>query len=148
MANHCLGVVGVGLKAILTKASLLDRLQTQLEPYLESHIRPYCLVANQIGSTLVLLVSNGAIATALRFQQHSLLQRFQGNADLSAIKAITIKVSPFSRLNPLLEEKETAMPSPMAPLSKESATAMQQAAKDISDPALKAILQRIAAHTH
>lgn len=130
------------LHFLFTRLKILKELNTKISAILNKELKESCQVANVINERLILIATNASVATQLRFQIPDLLKRFKKDPLLKKIRDIQCKVRPA-------ETRQSAN-SPiqkMAFLSEETATIMLDIANTIADPALKAILMRIAKHT-
>ncbi|QTD32229.1 DUF721 domain-containing protein [Pseudomonas fluorescens] len=126
------------LKAILGHAQRLAHLQRLLESQLQPAAREHCHVAKWREGELLLIVTDGHWATRLRYQQKRLqrqLQMFDEFANLTRIK--------FA-VRPLTVQREAN--GPTIDLSTDAAATIQATADGISDPNLRAALERLAAH--
>ncbi|NKF28594.1 DUF721 domain-containing protein [Pseudomonas sp. BGM005] len=126
------------LKAILGHAQRLAHLQRLLESQLQPAAREHCHVAKWREGELLLIVTDGHWATRLRYQQKRLqrqLQMFDEFANLTRIK--------FAVRPPPLQREANG---PTIDLSTDAAATIQATADGISDPNLRAALERLAAH--
>lgn len=126
------------LKAILGHAQRLEHLQRLLESQLQPAAREHCRVAKWREGELSLVVSDGHWATRLRYQQKRLqrqLQLFEEFANLTRIK--------FSVRPPIVQHRVVGH---SMDLSSSAAETIQSTADGISDPGLRAALERLAAH--
>lgn len=126
------------LKAILGHAQRLAHLQRLLESQLQPAARAHCHVAKWREGELLLIVTDGHWATRLRYQQKRLqrqLQMFDEFANLTRIK--------FAVRPPNLQREANG---PTIDLSTDAAATIQATADGISDPNLRAALERLAAH--
>lgn len=126
------------LKAILGHAQRLEHLQRLLESQLQPAAREHCRVAKWREGELSLVVTDGHWATRLRYQQKRLqrqLQLFEEFASLTRIK--------FSVRPPIVQHRATGH---TIDLSSSAAETIQSTADGISDPGLRAALERLAAH--
>lgn len=134
---------GWELKSILLKVKELNRLEQLLTQYLDKPIRDYVKVGNISGNCLNLIVANGSIASQLRFQCPDLLAKFARDHKLSHIKNIQCQV----RLLTMPTVESTSKAQAKIPLlSAASAKAIYDIASSLSDPKLRAIMERIASH--
>lgn len=126
------------LKALLGHAQRLGHLQRLLDSQLQPAAREHCHVGSWKEGTLTLVVNNGHWATRLRYQQKRLqrqLQLFDEFANLMQIRFV---------VRPATVQHE---PSGHAiDLSTDAAATIQSTADGISDPNLRAALERLAAH--
>ncbi|WPO99173.1 DciA family protein [Pseudomonas sp. HR96] len=126
------------LKALFSQAQRLAQLQRLLESQLQPAARPHCHVASWREGSLLLIVTDGHWATRLRYQQKRLQRDLQALEAFASLTRILFKVQPPN--------------TPAAPvtraidLSVGSADNIQATAQGISDPGLRAALERLAAH--
>lgn len=126
------------LQSLFNEAQRLSGLQQLVEEQLEPVARAHCRVAVWKEGRLLLIVSDGHWATRLRYQEKRLLRQLQSQAAFSGLQRITIKVRPPAAP----EQPPRAKPS----LSAAAAKAIQDSADAISDPQLRAALERLASH--
>ncbi len=132
------------LQIVFEKVRRLETINQRISAHLDPTLKDYCRVANLNGQQLIMLVANGAIGTALRFQTPDLLRKFKQDSLLKSIKSIQCKTQVHTAT-----ERLTTSPTPaqsMPPLSAETADLIRHSALSLSDPALKSIMQRIASH--
>ncbi|SFM21150.1 hypothetical protein SAMN05216217_10238 [Halopseudomonas yangmingensis] len=129
---------GRTLKSLVSQARQLQRLQTLLETRLEPAAREHCRVASLRDGVLRLVVTDSHWATRLRYQQKRLIRDLQAFTEFGTLNKIQCKVQP-----PLIRKQ------PPGPVMRHSATAadsLQETAEQISDPQLRAALERLARH--
>ncbi|MBA1280346.1 MULTISPECIES: DciA family protein [Pseudomonadaceae] len=126
------------LKALFGEARRLDHLQRLVESQLQPAAREYCRVASWREGTLLLIVTDGHWATRLRYQQRRLQRQLQGMNEFTGLNRIQFKVQP--------PEAPRYKPGPAPELSASAADNIQQTAQGITDPRLKAALERLASH--
>lgn len=126
------------LHSLLDEAQRLSRLQQLLDELLEPIAREHCRIAVWKEGKLLLIVSDGHWATRLRYQEKRLLRQLQSQAEFSGLQRITIKVRPPAA------PAQAAGHQPS--LSPNAARAIQDSAEAISDPKLRAALERLASH--
>lgn len=126
------------LKALFGEARRLDRLQQLVESQLQPAAREYCRVASWREGILLLIVTDGHWATRLRYQQRRLQRQLQCMEAFSGLSRIQFKVQP--------PETPRHKPGPAPELSLRAADNIQETARGISDPRLKAALERLASH--
>ncbi len=127
------------LRFIFTKIKRLQELHQQIAPYLPANLAPHCQVANLERHTLTFIVANGAVATQLRFHSPDILQQFKKTDSLNMIQKIECKLRPSS-----VKQEMKDAPQNMALLSAETADLIRDFAATVSDPDLKAVMERIA----
>ncbi|MFV3405587.1 DUF721 domain-containing protein [Pseudomonas sp. NY15463] len=126
------------LRLLLNQAERLEHLQRLLESQLQPAAREHCHVASWKDGTLLLVVTDGHWATRLRYQQKRLQRQLQGMEAFANLSRIIFKVQP-----PLVPAKREGH-APV--LSQQAANSIHASAEGISDPKLKAALERLAAH--
>lgn len=126
------------LQSLLDEAQRLSHLQQLLETQLEPVAREHCKVAAWRDGNLLLIVSDGQWATRLRYQEKRLLKRLGVLKDFSGLQRIMLKVRPPASVPPI----SGYPPS----LSANAAQSIQASAEGISDPLLRAALERLAKH--
>lgn len=124
------------LQAMLDQAMRLGRLQALVDEQLEATAREHCRVASWREGCLLLLTSNGHWATRLHYQQRRLLRQLQALPEFVGLLKIQIKVRPPST--------QTHHVARTAELSSAAAESLHSAAEGISDPKLRAALERLA----
>lgn len=134
-AKHC------DLTFLLKKIDHLKQLQNIVEPYLAPHLRTHCQVANMSDGCLILVVSNAALATELRWQSQELLNLLKKISPFEALTNIKIKVR-LPTLPPRFAEK---LPEKRH-LSTATCELIRDYAEQLGDEDLKAVMKRIADH--
>ncbi|WP_085714486.1 DUF721 domain-containing protein [Pseudomonas sp. B28(2017)] len=126
------------LKAILGHAQRLGHLQRLLESQLQPAAREHCHVASWREGSLLLIVTDGHWATRLRYQQKRLQRQLQMFDEFSNLTRILFKVQP-----PTVQRGAVGH---TMDLSSDAAATIQATADEITDPNLRAALERLAAH--
>lgn len=126
------------LKALFGETRRLDHLQRLVESQLQPAAREFCRVASWREGTLLLIVTDGHWATRLRYQQRRLQRQLQGTEAFRDLNRILFKVQPA--------ETPRYKPGPAPDLSVRAAANIQETARGITDPKLKAALERLASH--
>ena len=126
------------LKAIFHHAQRLGHLQRLLETQLQPAAREHCRVASWREGSLLLIVTDGHWATRLRYQQKRLHRQLLAFDEFANLTRIVFKVQPPS---PPQGAKGHTMD-----LSSVAAESIQATADGITDPKLRAALERLAAH--
>ena len=126
------------LQSLFKEAQRLSKLQQLVEGQLEPVAREHCRVAAWRDGNLLLIVSDGQWATRLRYQEKRLSKRLGALPEFSGLQRITFKVRPPAT-------------TPQAPhqqpsLSPGAARSIQASAEGVSDPQLRAALERLARH--
>lgn len=126
------------LKAIFNHAQRLAHLQRLLESQLQPAAREHCHVASWREGSLLLIVTDGHWATRLRYQQKRLQRQLEAFDEFSSLTRILFKVQP-----PTVQRGAAGH---TMDLSVAAAESIQATAEGITDPKLKAALERLAAH--
>lgn len=124
------------LRALFDEAQRLSRLQTLLHEQLQPAARPYCQIASWREGALVLVVTDSHWATRLRYQQRRLLKQLQAYPEFAALERVLFKVRPSHPGAPAAGRRAT--------LSETAAETVQASAEIVSDPRLRAALERLA----
>ncbi|MFT0866991.1 DUF721 domain-containing protein [Pseudomonas sp. CAM1A] len=126
------------LRLLLNQAERLEHLQRLLESQLQPAAREHCHVASWKEGTLLLVVTDGHWATRLRYQQKRLQRQLQAMEAFANLSRILFKVQP-----PLVPVTRTGQG---IELSSRAASNIRDSAESISDPKLRAALERLANH--
>ena len=126
------------LKAIFGHAQRLGRLQRLLETQLQPAAREHCRVASWCEGNLLLIVTDGHWATRLRYQQKRLQRQLMAFEEFAGLTRIQFKVQPPTTQPGVVEH--------IHDLSPNAAETIQATAEGISNPGLRAALERLAAH--
>jgi len=126
------------LKALFSQAQRLSHLQRLFESQLQPAAREHCYVASWREGCLLLIVTDGHWATRLRYQQKRLQRDLQALEVFSGLTRIQFQVRPRS-----VQRELGGTP---IDLSVSSAENIQSTAEGITDPKLRAALERLAAH--
>ncbi len=126
------------LKAIFNHAQRLAHLQRLLESQLQPAAREHCHVASWREGSLLLIVTDGHWATRLRYQQKRLQRQLSAFDEFSSLTRILFKVQP-----PTVPQGAAGHTMDLSLVAAES---IQATAEGISDPKLRAALERLAAH--
>lgn len=124
------------LRALFDQAQRIDHLQRVLEGQLQPAAREHCRVASWRDGCLLLIISDGHWATRLRYQQRRLQRQLQALEEFANLTKIIFKVQP--------SRSAGHNPSQGAALSAYAAESLQSTAEGISDPRLRAALERLA----
>lgn len=124
------------LQAMLAQAQRLGHLQALVDAQLEAAAREHCRVASWRDGCLLLLTSNGHWATRMHYQQRRLQRQLQVLPEFAGLQKIQIKVRP-----PTGQVEQVGR---TAELSEVAAQSLHSAAEGISDPRLRAALERLA----
>ncbi|MGE7990615.1 DUF721 domain-containing protein [Pseudomonas sp. NPDC089554] len=126
------------LRLLLNQAERLAHLQRLLESQLQPAARAHCHLASWRDGTLLLVVTDGHWATRLRYQQKRLQRQLQDLEAFANLQRIQFKVQP-----------PVAPPKPLSnstALSQNAAENLRDTAEGITDPKLRAALERLASH--
>jgi hypothetical protein len=126
------------LKAIFGHAQRLGHLQRLVESQLQPAAREHCHVASWREGSLLLIVTDGHWATRLRYQQKRLQRQLQLFDEFASLTRILFKVQP-----PTVQQGATGH---TIRLSTDAGETIQATADGITDPNLRAALERLAAH--
>ncbi|MCU1717612.1 DUF721 domain-containing protein [Pseudomonas sp. 5P_3.1_Bac2] len=126
------------LKTLFNQAQRIERLQQLVASQLQPAAREHCLVASWREGCLLLIITDGHWATRLRYQQKRLLKQLQALEEFATLTKILFKVQP-----PTVEMRAA---SRTISLSSSAAENIQATAEGITDPKLKAALERLAKH--
>lgn len=124
------------LKALFGGAQRISRLQQLVDSQLQPAARQHCHVASWRDGCLLLIVTDGHWATRLRYQQRRLQRQLQALEEFRSLNRIHFKVQP--------PEVKRGAPGPARELSAFAADSLQATANGISDPKLRAALERLA----
>jgi hypothetical protein len=126
------------LQTLFQEAQRLGQLQQLLDSQLQPAARPHCRVASWRAGSLLLVVNDAHWATRLRYQQRRLLRQLQTFDEFAGLERIHFKVQP---------QVERRTPERNTRLSSAAAETIQEAAEGISNPLLKAALERLASRS-
>lgn len=126
------------LKAIFSQAQRLAHLQRLLESQLQPAARQHCHVASWREGTLLLIVTDGHWATRLRYQQKRLQRQLVAFKEFANLTRLQLKVQPATTYRGAVGHARN--------LSTTAAETLTETAEGISDPKLRAALERLAAH--
>ncbi|WP_421548606.1 DUF721 domain-containing protein [Pseudomonas sp. QD4] len=126
------------LKAIFGHAQRLAHLQRLVESQLQPAAREHCHVASWREGSLLLIVTDGHWATRLRYQQKRLQRQLVEFNEFASLTRILFKVQP-----PTVPQGAAGH---TMDLSSNAAETIQATANGISDPNLRAALERLASH--
>lgn len=122
------------ISGLVERGRFLARIQSALADVLDSSCRERFRVANLRDRRLVLLAPTAAIATRLRLSGPQLLDRARKTSGLPLdTLAVELGALPVVPADP-----------PSSPLSAAAADTLDRAARVITDPALRALLERLA----
>lgn len=126
------------LQSLFAEAQRLSRLQELLDSQLQPAARPYCRVASWREGSLLLVVTDGHWATRLRYQQNRLLRQLAAFEEFRGLARILFKVQPTTQAPPRVNTNR---------ISESASATLHEAAEGISNPQLKAALERLASRS-
>lgn len=126
------------LQSLFAEAQRLAHLQQLLDSQLQPAARPHCHVASWRGGSLLLIVTDGHWATRLRYQQNRLLRQLATFEEFTGLARILFKVQPRTL---------ATAPKRSVTLTESAAETLHEAAEGISNPQLKAALERLASRS-
>ena len=126
------------LKGLFRQARAIERMQALLDSVLEPAAREHCLVASYNNGLLRLLVADSQWATRVRYQQKRLIRQLQAYETFATLTKIHYKVQP-----PLVKK---APPVRKMKRSIVAAETLVETSREITDPNLRAALERLARH--
>lgn len=126
------------LQAIFNHAQRLAHLQRLLESQLQPAAREHCHVASWREGTLLLIVTDGHWATRLRYQQKRLQRQLVAFKEFANLTRLHLKVQPARTHRSEMGHTRD--------LSVAAAETISATAEGITDPKLRAALERLAAH--
>lgn len=129
----------ISLQALFRKAEAIGRFQRLLESKIQPAARPHCKLAMYRDGQLLIIVDDGHWATRLRYQQKRLLRELQELPQFEGLRQLVFKVQPDTTVQPAKRKVEL--------LSESAAESIEASAECISDPGLKAAMERLAKHT-
>ncbi|TWI58482.1 hypothetical protein IQ22_00188 [Pseudomonas duriflava] len=128
------------LKSLFYQAERLEHLQRLVDAQLQPAAREHCKVAAWRDGYLLLIITDGHWATRLRYQQRRLLRQLQQASELASLQRILFKVRP-NNMTPRAQ-------GPKRELSNVAAESLLATAEGISNPALRAALERLASRAN
>lgn len=126
------------LRALIRQAERLSHLQRLVESQLQPAAREHCHVASWREGCLLLVVTDGHWATRLRYQQRRLQRQLVIFDEFASLTRILFKVQP--------PNVQQGAATHTIDLSLTAAENIQATAEGISDPKLRAALERLASH--
>jgi hypothetical protein len=133
--NRLLGNSGVS--RLMSCARALGRLDARLHELIPPPLNEHCRILSLRDDTLVLAADSPVWAARLRFHSTQLIRQL---AESRTVKLRTVCV----RIRPSGNRRTTQMPRRRNTLSGNTSRLIEQAARDLSDPDLKAALLRLA----
>lgn len=129
------------LASLVTRARQFAKYNAWLKLQLPSPLHEYCTVADIQGNSLILSVDKAIWATKLRFSGVTIIAQmklqFPELAQLEQLKVIVL---------PRFDTQNAPEKSPMHHLSAKNALTIRMLAESISDPKLRAALEKLAQH--
>ncbi len=129
-----LGAGAGGLAALVRRARRLEAVQREAAAFLGLPLAAHARVANVSGEVLVLLADGPAWAARLRFQARALAAHLNARFGLR-IARTRVRIAP---------PRPTPAPRGRAPIPPAGREALARAARTVTDPDLRAALQRLA----
>lgn len=127
------------LQRLWAHAQELSHLQSLVAPFLEPLMRTHCHLVAWHNGILLMLSSDGHWATRLRYQTPRLEHALKELPEFTDLTRIQIKVRPIAAH--AAEHKRSVA------LSQTTAALIHSALSDVTDPKLRAALERLALHT-
>jgi hypothetical protein len=122
---------------LLAGASVLEKLAAIVHELLPPPLREHCRVLSVRGETLVMAADSPVWAARLRFHSPKLVKQL-GNIQTVKLRTIHVRVRPVDK--PPAVVRRLNKPC----LSVENSLALEQTARGVTDPGLKASLLRLA----
>jgi hypothetical protein len=122
---------------LLAGASVLEKLAAIVHELLPPPLREHCRVLSVRGETLVMAADSPVWAARLRFHSPKLVKQLD-NIQTVKLRTIHVRVRPVDK--PPAAVRRLNKPS----LSAENSLALEQTARGVTDPGLKAALLRLA----
>ncbi len=123
------------LRTLYSRSLDTEKLQEKLQAHLPGTLREHIVAVSYHNSTLHLYTDNAAWATRLRFQRAEILSLARDECLLTDLQGIRIRIAPTQ------DPPSTARRS--CRLSANSARLLEDTARAIADPALRAALLRL-----
>lgn len=128
------------LHRLLKQAEQLSRLQELVYLYLAPAARDQLQLGNYVEGTLSLIVSDAGWATRLRYQQERLMAQLRQHSEFAGLQRVRIRVRPAGQPTDTAGETRRY-------LSETASEQIRQDAAHVTDPQLKAALERLAGNT-
>jgi hypothetical protein len=122
---------------LLAGASVLEKLAAIVHELLPPPLREHCRVLSVRGETLVMAADSPVWAARLRFHSPKLVKQL-GNIQTVKLRTIHVRVRPVDKPPAVVRRLNTPC------LSVENSLALEQTARGVTDPGLKASLLRLA----
>ncbi len=127
------------LNDILERVAALQTLTAQLKAFLPEPLNAHCWAANLEDGALTIGVDNTVWMSHIRALTMDLLRHLRQDPRYASIRQIKGKVQLFDK--PRVAKKSSPA---LHNISSENAETLQALAEDMDDPALKAVLERLA----
>ncbi|MBX9706218.1 MAG: DUF721 domain-containing protein [Gammaproteobacteria bacterium] len=123
------------LGSVLGKAQQIADLNRGLNIFFPDDLRNHCQIINLQQSQLTVAADNAAWATQLRYQVNTVLDGIKTvMPEIRSLKIITQQPDAVVKAKPMVERT----------LSEEAAEHLQATAKTVTNPELKAVLEKLA----
>jgi len=122
---------------LLSRARALGRLDALVHELIPSPMNQHCRVLSVRDDTLIIAADSAAWAARLRYQSPQLIRQLAGVSSMN-LRTVHIRVRAASPQ----PDKQTA--TVRQSVSDKNSLALKQAARNITDPRLKAVLLRLA----
>ena len=127
------------LARLLDRARALKKLDAELHDLIPPPLRDHCRILSIRDDTLVLAADSPVWAARLRFQAAQLVKQLTHRRTVN-LRTVRVRVRPP-------ESRHKAPPARKhIPVSRKSFHTLRQAAREITDPRLRAALLRLAGH--
>ncbi len=129
------------LNVLFRRAQSIDKLNLLLDGYLLPPLQGNFKISAFKDGSLHLITHSAALATRFRFMQPTLLSKLKQTIEFKKIQSFEIKIRP-------LTYKQKPKPKPPLSISTSNAELLRQEAALTHDPALSAVLMKIANHAN
>lgn len=126
------------LRQLMVHSQRLATLQTQLEQCLQEAARPHCKVGAFDEGCLILIITDGAWATRLRYQKNILIKQLRNFSTFMELQHIQFRIEP--KTEPQIKTRARPV------LSADAAALLEATANNVEDSKLQAALRRLAKH--
>jgi hypothetical protein len=124
---------------LMSRARALGQLDAELHQLLPPPLNHHCRILSIRDDTLVLAADSPVWAARLRFQATQLVKQLSKSRTVN-LRTVRVRVRPP-------ESRYTTRPANRhTPVSRKHSHALKQAAREVTDPGLKAALLRLASH--
>jgi hypothetical protein len=139
--EHLLTTEQTTARGLLERAAKIAELDNLVQQCLPTPLAGHCQVVNVRNSKLILKLDSPAWATQVRFNSASLLSTLRQNPNFAGLAGIDFYVKP----DITSEEKTVKAIAKRPALSAKAKQALLNTAATISNPQLRAVLEKIAA---